>query len=117
MRAAAEQRETDGLWFGRQTHRRQDGISAPRRDREARRSQAGTCSASRVSAGPPVRVSAGPRVRQPASSTPRNTAASALAPLSAPKTARPAVLRARTCIAAVTPETATTASLMIKVVR
>jgi len=49
-RAAAEQRETDGLWFGRQTHRRQDGISAPRRDRQARRSRGGYLCCSRQAA-------------------------------------------------------------------
>ncbi len=54
---------------------------------------------------------------QPASKTPRNNAASALTPASAPKTARPAVLRARACKAAAIPETPTATSLTISVAR
>ena len=50
-----------------------------------------------------------------ASRTPRNSAARALRPVSAPNTASPAVLRARACSAAVTPEMATTISLTTSV--
>src|SRR5215207_474796 len=53
---------------------------------------------------------------QPESRTPRNSAPSALRPESAPKAARPAVDLARACNAAVSPEIATTTSLMINVV-
>ena len=53
---------------------------------------------------------------QPARTMPRNKAASALTPVSAPKMARPAVLRARACREAVTPEMATTISFTTKVV-
>ena len=54
---------------------------------------------------------------QPASKTPRNKAASALTPASAPKTARPVVLRARACNAAAIPEMPTATSLVISVPR
>ena len=45
----------------------------------------------------------------------RNSAPRALIPASAPSTASPAVLRARACSAAATPEMATTMSLTTKV--
>ena len=48
---------------------------------------------------------------------PGNRAASALARVTAPKTASPAVLRERACEKAVTPGTSTAASLAISVVR
>jgi hypothetical protein len=46
-----------------------------------------------------------------------NRAVSALAPVTAPKTASPAVLRERACKKAVTPGTSTAPSLAISVVR
>jgi len=85
--------------------------------RLARRSGDPTSGAPAASARPTTTRLDRDQPGQPASRTPRNRAARALAPVRAPKIARPIVLWARACRNAVIPEMPTTASLMISVAR